>query len=77
MLIYNTYADKDYREILGILKPIISSVEIIDVDEARIAPREDLENALRETGVAYKAFETICEDKEYLVFGSFSVAERF
>jgi folylpolyglutamate synthase/dihydropteroate synthase len=32
-LIYNTYGDKDYREILSILKPIIQSVEIIDVDE--------------------------------------------
>lgn len=77
ILIYNTYGDKDYREILGILKPIIESVEIIDVDEARIAPREDLEKALREGGISYRSFEGIDQDKEYLVFGSFSVAETF
>ncbi|HEX5711152.1 MAG TPA: bifunctional folylpolyglutamate synthase/dihydrofolate synthase, partial [Sulfuricurvum sp.] len=42
-LIYNTYADKEYREILTILAPIIETVEIIEVDEARIVQRELLE----------------------------------
>lgn len=77
VLIYNTYADKDYREILGILKPIIERVEIIAVDEARIAPREDLEAALRELEIPFGSFESIDEHKMYLVFGSFSVAEAF
>lgn len=77
VLIYNTYGDKDYREILGILKPIIESVEIIDVDEARIAPRDQLENALNELQIEFRSFEAIDQDKEYLVFGSFSVAETF
>jgi len=77
VLIYNTYGDKDYREILGILKPIIESVEIIDVDEARIAPRNQLEEALRELGISFGGFENIEEEKNYLIFGSFSVAETF
>ena len=77
VLIYNTYGDKDYREILGILKPIIESVEIIEVNEGRIVEREDLEGALDEVGIPYRSFEEINTNKEYLVFGSFSVAETF
>lgn len=76
-LVYNTYADKEYREILTILKPIIESIEIIEVDEARILERTLLEPELRALNIPYSSFETICEDKEYLVFGSFSVAETF
>jgi dihydrofolate synthase/folylpolyglutamate synthase len=76
-LIYNTYGDKEYREILGLLKPIIDSVEIIDVDEARIVKRNELVNALNDLKIPFEPFETIHEDKEYLVFGSFSVAETF
>ncbi len=76
-LIYNTYADKDYAEILSILKPIIKTVEIINVDEGRIVPREKLETVLSDLGVSFATFGEICEDKEYLVFGSFSVAETF
>lgn len=76
-LIYNTYGDKDYRSILSLLKPVIDSVEIIGVDEARIVKREELENVLDELEIPFVPFETIREDKEYLVFGSFSVAETF
>ncbi len=76
-LIYNTYEDKDYAEILSILKPIIETVEIIDVDEGRIVPREKLETVLSDLGISFATFGEICDDKEYLVFGSFSVAETF
>ncbi|MDO9207215.1 MAG: bifunctional folylpolyglutamate synthase/dihydrofolate synthase, partial [Sulfuricurvum sp.] len=76
-LIYNTYSDKVYREILSILSPIIERVEIIEVDEARIVERELLEAALRELAIEYRSFETINDKREYLVFGSFSVAETF
>jgi dihydrofolate synthase/folylpolyglutamate synthase len=76
-LIYNTYADKDYKEILNILTPIIEKVEIIEVDEARIVQKPLLEAALRELGIVYSTFEMVAEDREYLVFGSFSVAETF
>lgn len=76
-LIYNTYGDKDYREILALLKPIIDSVEIIEVNEARIVERSALENTLYDLKIPFSPFEIIGEDKEYLVFGSFSVAETF
>lgn len=76
-LLYNTYGDKDYREILSILKPIIESVEIIEVDEARIVNMSLLENALGDLNIVYRPFNAIEADKKYLVFGSFSVAETF
>lgn len=76
-LIYNTYGDKEYREILTLLKPIIESVEIIEVNEGRIVARSELESALKDLNISFTSFEKIREDKEYLVFGSFSVAETF
>ncbi|MCK9373033.1 MAG: bifunctional folylpolyglutamate synthase/dihydrofolate synthase [Sulfuricurvum sp.] len=76
-LVYNTYRDKDYGEILSILSPIIESVEIIDVNENRIVQREFLEKALNDLAIPYRGFEAIEQEKEYLVFGSFSVAEAF
>ncbi|MGA9045625.1 bifunctional folylpolyglutamate synthase/dihydrofolate synthase [Sulfuricurvum sp.] len=76
-LVYNTYGDKDYREILTLLKPIIESVEIIEVNEGRIVDRDQLESVLDELNIPFGVFEQIREDKEYLVFGSFSVAETF
>lgn len=76
-LIYNTYGDKDYGEILSILQPIVESVEIIDVDEDRIVQRELLERALEDLAIPHRRFEAVEKEKEYLVFGSFSVAETF
>lgn len=76
-LIYNTYADKDYREILTLLSPIVEKVEIIDVKEGRIVQRALLEAVLGDLGIAHGVFENLREDREYLVFGSFSVAEAF
>jgi dihydrofolate synthase/folylpolyglutamate synthase len=77
ILIYNTYGDKDYREILALLKPIIDSVEIIEVNEARIVERTLLESVLEELDIPYRSFDEINNKQEYLVFGSFSVAETF
>lgn len=76
-LIYNTYGDKDYCEILSILKPIIESVEIIEVSEGRIVERHLLESVLDELDIPYRSFQEINNQQEYLVFGSFSVAETF
>ena len=76
-LIYNTYGDKDYREILSILAPIIESVEIIEVSEGRIVQRDLLESVLDELHISYRSFDEINSNTEYLVFGSFSVAETF
>jgi len=77
ILVYNTYKDKNYKEILAILKPIIKSVEIIDVDEDRIESKEKLEKTLDELAIKHSCFNLINKDEKYLVFGSFSVVERF
>ena len=82
-LIYNSYKDKDFSEILAILKPIITEIEILHVEDLRIAPKELLQNAIAklsftyEVPIGYKDFQAIDESKNYLVFGSFSVAETF
>lgn len=76
-LVYNTYGDKDYREILSILAPIIDNVEIITIEEQRIVAQDLLKNVLENLGLCYGSFEAVNPDKEYLVFGSFSVAEAF
>jgi len=76
-LIYNTYKDKNYKEILSVLKPIIENVEIISVDEDRIESKELLEQTLATLKIEYKDFKYIEQEKNYLVFGSFSVVEQF
>jgi dihydrofolate synthase/folylpolyglutamate synthase len=62
---------------LALLKPIIDSVEIIEVNEARIVERTLLESVLEELDIPYRSFDEINNKQEYLVFGSFSVAETF
>lgn len=76
-LIYNTYKDKNYKEILSVLKPIIENLEIISVDEDRIESKELLEQTLATLKIEYKDFKYIEKEKNYLVFGSFSVVEQF
>ncbi len=76
-LVYNSYKDKDYMSILAILGPIAKQVEIIPIKDERIVPHEDLVAAIRKNGLEYKSFEGIDKDENYLVFGSFSVAEAF
>jgi len=75
--IYNSYRDKNYKEILAILKPVIDEVELIDVYNARIEESAYLQKVLDELGIKYRKFETIKPEKEYVVFGSFSVVEAF
>ncbi len=76
-LVYNSYKDKDYVSILRLLEPIVKKVEIIPVKSDRVASKGDLVRAIVENGLEYKTFEGIEEDENYLVFGSFSVAEAF
>jgi dihydrofolate synthase/folylpolyglutamate synthase len=77
VLVYNSYKDKNYKEILRILKPIILYVEIIEVDDSRIALRNDLENVMQDLDIKYKSFKKIVPEQNYLVFGSFSVLGAF
>ena len=76
-LVYNSYKDKNYKEILRVLKPIINEVELIDVYNARVTESSYLQNALDALEIEYSKFTKIQSDKEYLVFGSFSVVEAF
>jgi len=77
ILVYNSYKDKDYKEILDILKPIIQHVEIIEIDDERILSKELLQNALNSLEIKYTSFKNVDNEYEYLVFGSFSVVEQF
>ncbi len=77
VLVYNSYKDKAYGDILTLLKPVIKRVEIIDVDDGRIEERSMLEAALDARHIAHAGFDGVKEDERYLVFGSFSVVETF
>jgi len=77
VLVYNSFADKNYAEVLSILKEIILHVEVLHVEDSRIVDRDDLNTVLDSLEIVYKEFETVDDKYEYLVFGSFSVAEVF
>jgi dihydrofolate synthase/folylpolyglutamate synthase len=78
VLIYNSLDDKDYEEVLRILKPKVKRVEIIEIDSQRATTLEAIENALENAGLEYDYFKnTIDESEQYLVFGSFYVVETF
>ena len=77
ILVYNSYKDKDYKNILKILKPIVASVELIEIDDVRIEKKEKIEGVLQNLEIPYQTFTQIQEGKNYLVFGSFSVVEAF
>lgn len=76
-LVYNSYKDKDYIRILEILKPLIDELLIIKVDDERIEKKEHLVDVLESLEIPYGDFEKLQTDKNYLIFGSFSVAEAF
>lgn len=77
ILVYNSYKDKNYKEIFSILKPIIKHVEIIAVSDERIEKHSLLQKSLDNIDIKYSSFIKIEESQEYLVFGSFSVVETF
>ena len=76
-LIYNSYKDKNYKEILCLLQPIISDVELIEVCDARVESMDVMQKVVENLSLKCSKFQQIEEEKEYLVFGSFSVVEAF
>jgi len=74
-LIYNTYSDKNYKEILTILKPKTNKLYLIKVDNERIEKPEKIKKTALELGIETEEFKEI--KKPVLVFGSFSVVEEF
>ncbi len=77
ILVYNSYKDKNYLEILSILKPIISHIEIIQINDERAEKQEVLQKTIQDLDIVYKLFHKIDKSRKYLVFGSFSVVESF
>ena len=78
VLIYNSLDDKEYEEVLRILKPKVKRVEIITIHSQRGTTLEAIEEALNKVGIKYSYFDNkIDKDEHYLVFGSFYVVEEF
>ncbi|MDQ1325642.1 MAG: dihydrofolate synthase / folylpolyglutamate synthase [Campylobacterota bacterium] len=78
VLVYNSLDDKDYEEVLRILKPKVNRVEIIPIHSGRAAALVQIEQALKKVGLKYTYFDKkINKDENYLVFGSFHVVEAF
>ncbi len=75
-LIYNSYSDKDYEEVLNILKPIIKTIYIIDLDDTRIVEKSKLQNIIKRLNLEEVENIIFNDDEEYLAFGSFLVVEK-
>ncbi|WP_368028681.1 Mur ligase family protein [Arcobacter sp. s6] len=76
-LIYNSYKDKDYEEVLKILKPIIKKIIIIPLEDKRIVEKNSLKKVIKQLSLLSDDTIKIDENEEYLVFGSFLVVEKF
>jgi dihydrofolate synthase/folylpolyglutamate synthase len=79
VLIYNTYKDKDFKEILTILRPIIKLIMIVDIDNDRVVEQSTLKQVVKELNIPFCIFNKslLKSSEEYLVFGSFVVVEQF
>ncbi|GAA8854511.1 folylpolyglutamate synthase/dihydrofolate synthase family protein [Helicobacter pylori] len=77
ILIYNCYQDKDAFWVLEILKPVIKKVLILELHNERIIQLEKLKGILETLGLEYALFEDLEENENYLVYGSFLVANAF
>ncbi|WP_292657046.1 bifunctional folylpolyglutamate synthase/dihydrofolate synthase [Nitratifractor sp.] len=78
VLIYNSLDDKDYREVLSILRPKIKRVELIPIESQRAATLWEIETVLEELGIPWDYFGgQLFSHENYLVFGSFYTVEAF
>jgi len=77
ILIYNSYRDKEYGEILSILAPKVERVEILPVEDGRIAERKALERAIERVGLPYGEVGELDPHRNYLVYGGFRVVQEF
>jgi len=78
VLIYNSYKDKDYKEVLNILKPLLKQVLIIECEDNRIVDKKILQNTLNNLNIKFNDFNiNYIKNDLYLVFGSFLVVENF
>jgi len=77
ILVYNSYADKDYEKVLKILKPIIKEVKILSINDERMLKKEILIKLCENLNIMVSDFKNINNNEKYLVFGSFLVVEKF
>ncbi|MFP6145406.1 glutamate ligase domain-containing protein [Helicobacter pylori] len=77
ILIYNCYQDKDAFRVLEILKPVVKKVLILELHNERIIQLEKLKGILEDLGLEHALFEDLEENENYLVYGSFLVANAF
>ncbi len=77
VLIYNTLEDKNYQEIINILKDNIIRVEIIEIDTSRALDSKILIDYLNSINIKNSKFNSINRDENYLVYGSFYTIEAF
>ena len=76
-LIYNSYEDKDYFEVLKVLKPIIKEIYILPLDDKRIVKKDILKKCIKELELIEIEKLAMDLENDYLVFGSFLVVENF
>ena len=76
-LIYNSYEDKDYFEVLKVLKPIIKEIFILPLDDKRIVKKDILKKCIKELELIEIEKLAMDLENDYLVFGSFLVVENF
>ena len=76
-LIYNSYKDKDYESVLKILKPVISTLSLCEIDDKRVVDKKNLLEICKSLNIIVTTYNKIREEEEYLVFGSFLVVENF
>ncbi|MFP6154421.1 Mur ligase family protein [Helicobacter pylori] len=77
ILIYNCYQDKDACGVLEILKPVVKKVLILELHGERVIKLEKLKGILETLGLEHALFEDLEENENYLVYGSFLVANAF
>lgn len=77
VLVYNSFEDKNYEEVLRVLKPIVKKILIINIDDKRVVKKNELIKVCNKLEIKQEKFEKILEDEQYLVFGSFLVVENF
>lgn len=76
-LVYNSYKDKEYKDILHILFPIVKRVELLHIENPREMATEEIKKICQDANIYITDFKKIKDDEEYLVFGSFVVVEKF
>ena len=76
-LVYNSFINKEYEQILDILMPIIEKIEILPLENERRVATDEIRKICEEKSIKVSDFSKIYKKYNYLVFGSFVVVEKF